>query len=327
MKKTTAALLALVLAVSMLLTSCGGDGFILASTPDADLQAELDEILAKYIACYEEGNAKGAIELFTSDFETTEESIAQFFVQVKETTESPFSLYETYYVKGVAQSEETVKIKKNKTDENYIEILPGGEDIVCALFLSEGEKVSKMMSVILTKDGEAFKIAYINPGVYKIKGEDANVYFEKTKALQSEEKFVAAYMSSCMLNAIMQPGGYLRYPDNDAMDELCYNMFLDIYEKMPLPYALEGTSNSSVGEINVALEKDYGLIPHLIFKTDVKIGDKKQLAAEAQLVIEALEKLSPGIRDSFEYIRMEATNDELGQSADIKTEKIILPLK
>ena len=98
-------------------------------------------------------------------------------------------------------------------------------------------------------------------------------------------------------------------------------------KKMPLPYALEGTSNSSVGEINVALEKDYGLIPHLIFKTDVKIGDKKQLAAEAQLVIEALEKLSPGIRDSFEYIRMEATNDELGQSADIKTEKIILPLK
>ena len=31
MKKTTAALLALVLAVSMLLTSCGGDGFILAA--------------------------------------------------------------------------------------------------------------------------------------------------------------------------------------------------------------------------------------------------------------------------------------------------------
>ena len=42
-------------------------------------------------------------------------------------------------------------------------------------------------------------------------------------------------MSSCMLNAIMQPGGYLRYPDNDAMDELCYNMFLDIYEKNAAP--------------------------------------------------------------------------------------------
>ena len=131
-----------------------------------------------------------------------------------------------------------------------------------------------------------------------------------------------------MLGTVFRPGGYFRYEKDIEMEDLCYQLYLEITEAIELPLKLEGTSNSELGQIDFTNDETHGAIPRLLFKTDVPITDKAALEAEANKVIDALELLSPGLRKNFDYIRMDATNDELGADAStIKSDFVIIATK
>jgi len=103
---------------------------------------------------------------------------------------------------------------------------------------------------------------------------------------------------------------------------------MEITEKIALPLTLEGTANASLGQIDFTFDDELGVMPSFVFKTDVEVSDKTAIEAEAQKVIDALEKVSPGIRESFDYAKMYATNDEFGETADsISTEDFVIKLK
>ena len=76
MKKTIALILALTFILAAALCGCGEKAktageFTLAATLAPEEQQKVDELLAKFMTCYEENNAKDALLLLTDDFGAT----------------------------------------------------------------------------------------------------------------------------------------------------------------------------------------------------------------------------------------------------------------
>jgi len=333
MKKITAISLTFVLILGLFLTSCGEKAdmageFVLAAEPAPELLSEAEGLLSDFITCYENKDAAGAVSLFASEVEATEESLAEYFETVHEYSDAPYVPGDIYYIKNLPDTAGNVKVKKSAEDENYIEFTPIDGEFFYAYYTADSELESRMMTFILLKEGDKLKIQHTNPAVYEFNGKDANAYFEETKRLSDEGKTVAACISSCMLGTVLRPGGHYRYANDTEMEDLCYQMYLGITDKFALPLALSDTTNASLGQVDFIFDDTYGAIPRLLFKTDVPITDKAALTAEANKVVDALEKLSPGLRESFDYLRADATNDELGENADsIKSDYVIIPLK
>lgn len=317
------------LSLTVLLGGCGEKAetageFILASTLSPEDQAQVDQTLATFMQCYEEDNAKDVLPLLSENFNATEEEMLKFFSDVHALAENPFVPYDSYYLNGVTVSDTIIKVKKAETDKNYIELTPAYEEFYCAFYASEGEKVSYMMTLFLVREGGEFKILYVNPGNFKYQGQDAPALFEKTKTLYNDGKLLPAYITSCMLGLTLRPGEYLRYENHIEMEDMCYKLFTEITEKIELPLTLENTSNSSLYTIQITKDESYGILPYVLFKTDVSVADTQALEEESQKVLDALEKLSPGIREAFEYIQMNATNSTPVDAEPADTTPVII---
>ncbi len=328
MIKKIFALILSVLIVFSLAACKKGEKFVLTSDITPERQAQVDEILDTFMQSFEKGDAKTALSLFAEGFEVTEAELSEYFGQINSLIENPFVKFDSYYVKDFKSSEAVLKIKKDKDDNNYIELTPGGEELYCALYVSEGEKISYMFAILLAYDGEKFDIYWINPGDFKYGGQDAPALYNKAKALDGEGKTIAAYIYSCMFGNTMRPAGFYRYGSDADMEELGNRLFSEVSEKFPLPISLENTSNSSVYEIGIASDSEHGIIPLILYKTDVPIKDKSALEAESQKVVDALEKLSPGIREAFDYMRLNATNDTLDENTTtVNAQTVTIKLK
>ena len=334
MKKKISLVLTFVLVLSLVLSACTEPTapetpeFVIASAIDDATKAEADKVLASFMQAFEEDKPADAAELFSEGFEATEENIGAFFAEVRKLVSSPFVPYDAYYISGIEVSDAPVKIKKDESAKDYIELTPAEDELYCAMYVSEGEKISYMMTVLLAKEGENFKIVWVNPTDFKYNGADANALYEKTKALSDDGKTIPAYISSCMLSNVFRPGGYFRYENDLEMEDICYKLFTEIAEKYPLPLALENTSDSAIYEIGISNDAELGIIPLFLFKTSVDVNDEAALKAESEKVITALEKLSPGLRKNFEYARFEATNDELTEeTTSINSKTVNLKLK
>ncbi len=326
-KKISALLLSSLILFS--LVSCKkGEDFVLTSEITPERQAQVDEVLDTFMQSFEKGDAKTAHSLFAEGFEATEAELSEYFNRINSLVENPFVKFDSYYIKDFEPSETVIKIKKNKSDENYVQLTPGGEELYCALYVSEGEKISYMFAVILAYNGEKFDIFWINPGDFKYGGQDAPALYEKAKALDGEGKTIAAYIYSCMFGNTMHPAGFYRYGSNADMEEFGNRLYSDVSDKFKLPMSLENTSNSSVYEIGIASDSEHGIIPLVLYKTDVSIKDTAAIEAESQKVVDALEKLSPGIRDAFDFMRLNVTNDSLDDNTTtVNAKTVTLKLK
>lgn len=331
MKKTLSLILALLLSLSLVLTACDKTSPAPAETPEYvftsemndKTKAEADEVLSTFMQAFEENNPSLALPLFSSGFEATEENLGAFFSEVTKLVDKPFILYDSYYMNDLTVSESPVKVKKSEAAGDYIEITPASKEIYCAMYVSEGEKISRMMSVLLAKEGGKFKITWISPTDFEYNGKGAPAIYKNTQALADDGKLFAAYVSSCMLGNIFRPGGFYRYENDLEMEDLCYKLFADISGTHKLPLALSETTNSSVYEIGIANDDDHGILPMIFYKTDVSVDNEEELRAESKKVLAAIEKLSPGLAENFEYIRFEATNDEITEDTTTINKKTI----
>ena len=341
MKKKEALIISIVaaLAVALIVTLCivlppyfekapkVGE-FTLAANPSPEISEKLDHVTKTFIQCYEENNAEGVLPLLSDEFGATKEDVQSFFDRVHKIAEAPFVPYDSYYMKGLSFSYTLIKVKKSETDKKYIELVQASGELYCALYVSEGEKISFLMTLLLIPSGDDFKIAFINPGDFKYSGKDAPALFEETKAQYNDGSLIASYITSCMLGNTLRPGGYFRYENDVEMEDMCYKLYTEIAEKFELPITLSDTSNSAVYEISIANDATHGVIPHFLVKTDVPSSDKAACEAEGQKVIDALEKLSPGIRESFDYAQMNVTNDNLTEETQkVNSESVIIKLK
>lgn len=331
MKKKISFILALLLIVSLLLTACDKSAPATEETPEYlytsemndKTKAEVDEVLATFMQAFEENNPSLASPLFSSEFNATEEDIGTFFSEVAKLVDKPFMLYDSYYVDNLTVSEAPVKVKKSESAGDFIEITPASKEIYCAMYVSEGEKISRMMTILLAKEGGKFKITWIAPTDFEYNGEGAPALYKKTQALSDDGKLFAAYVSSCMLGNIFRPGGFFRYENDLDMEDLCYKLFADISGTHKLPLVLSETTNSSIYEIGIANDDEHGILPMIFYKTDVPVDSEEELRAESEKVLAAIEKLSPGLSENFEYIRFEATNDEITEDTTTINKKVL----
>ncbi len=331
MKKTLSLILALLLSLSLVLTACDKSTPTPAETPEYvftsemsdKAKAEADEVLATFMQAFEENNPAVAVPLFSSGFEATEENIGAFFSEVAKLVDKPFMLYDSYYINNLTVSESPIKVKKSDSSGDFIEITPASDEIYCAMYVSEGEKISRMMTILLAKEGGKFRITWIAPTDFEYNGKGAPAVYEKTQALADEGKLFAAYVSSCMLGNIFRPGGFFRYENDLEMEDLCYKLFSDISSTYKLPLTLSDTTDSLVYEIGIANDDEHGVIPMILYKTTVPVDDEEQLTKESEKVLAAMEKLSPGLSENFEYIRFEATNDEITEETTTINRKIV----
>lgn len=331
MKKKLSLILALLLVFSLVLTACDKTTPATGETPEYvftseisdKTKAEVDDVLATFMQAFEENNPSLAAPLFSSGFEATDENIGAFFTEVAKLVDKPFMPYDSYYMNNLTVSESPIKVKKNADAGDFIEITPASSELYCAMYVSEGEKVSRMMSILLAKEGGKFKITWISPTDFKYDGEDAPAIYEKTKTLSDDDKLFAAYVSSCMLGNIFRPGGFFRYENDLDMEDICYKLFSDISGTYALPLELSDTSNSSIYEIGIANDEEHGIIPMIFYKTDVPVDNEEELRNESAKVLAAIEKLSPGLSENFEYIRFDATNDEITEDTTTINKKTL----
>ncbi len=328
LKRISALLLAVVTVLSLGACEKSEREFVLTSEMSEERKEAADEVLDTFMKCVESGDAAGAHKLLSEDFGATEEELAGFFSELNNLRENPFVKYDSYYLNDVKVQETVLKVKNNSEDVNYVEIAPAEKEMYLALFASEGEKISYMLAVMLAYTAEKFEVVWVNPGDFKYKGLDAPAIYKKTKALDDSGKTIAAYINSCLLGNIVRPTGFFRYPSDVEMEDLCYKLYTQVAEKFPLPIKLEGTTNSAVYEIGIANDATHGIIPLIMYKTDVKISDNEAIRAEGERVIAAVEKLSPGMKDAFDFVRMNATNDELNENTTtVNTNSMTLELK
>lgn len=330
-KRLTSLVLALVLALG--LASCGnntgGDGseFVLASEITAEKQNEADKVVDSLMAALSSRDTKTALPLFSSGFESTEEELGEFFDKVNALTSNPFVKFDSYYMKDLEVKDTVIKVKKSNDDENYIELTPASSEIYVALLASEGENISYLMTIVLSYNDGKFEIVWINPGDFKYAGRDATAVLETSEKLEEDGNIIGAYISSCMLGNLMRPAGYYRYADDDKMEDFCYKLYSTVSEKFPLPLALDKTTDSSVYELGIAKDDKHGVIPLIMFKTGVDTNNRSAIEEESKKVIDAIESLSPGFRQAFEYARLNATNDDLSKNtSSVKAESVTLKL-
>ncbi len=328
MKKNLSLILALLLILSIALTACDNKPkqlgeYTLTSEISDNTQAEANDVLARFMTAFEENKPADAVNLLHSKLEASEENISAFFEEMHKLVDAPYVPYDSYYMKGLTVSEAPLKIKKNESDPNYIEVAPLADELYYAMYVSEGEKVSRMMTILLARENGELKITWIAPTDFKYDGEDAPAIYNKTKSLSDEGKLFSAYISSCKLGNIIRPGSFFRYSNDLEMEDICYKLVSDIADAHPLPLKLENTNDSSVYEIGIAHDDEHGIIPLVFYATAASVDDEAVLRAESEKVLESLKQVFPDITESSEYIRFEATNDEINESTTSINKKFV----
>lgn len=330
MKKLVLLTLIFAFALTMLLCGCAEkaevvDGFTLAAEEDDATRAALDKTLTAFFDFYEKNDVAGAMTLLSKSFSATEEEVKTFFENIKkDTANAKFKPYDRYYMPNLTVSDEAINVKHTPEDTDYIMVVPAERELCNALYLGETQNASYMLSLMLIREGDEFKIGFITPTLYSHRGQRAPEIFEKTKALKNAGKTVTAYVYSCILGSSYRPGGYMRYNDDEAMQSLCYELFSEVEEKFPLPLALVNTSNSAVHQLSIISGGELGTIPRLLVSTDAPIGDKAALSAECEKVISALDQLSGGLTEEFSSFHFEFTNDEITEDTQSPKAEIVV---
>lgn len=333
MKKTFLCVMAFAAALTLLLCGCGNKPkttgeYTLTSELTSELKTDAEGVLSEFFRCYEEDDAAGVLPLLDESLETNAEDIGALFTELHGMAKNPFVPFDKYYLNGLKVSDTLIKVKHTAEDKAYLELVPASEELLCALYVSEGEKISYMMSVMMTRTEDGFKIGYFTPTVYKYNGMDAPAIYEKTKEISEAGNTVPAYIYSCMIGSAYRPGGYMRYENDVEMEDMCYKLYTEIAEKLPLPYALPDTANSSLYRISIVNDGEYGAMPLLLVRTDTPVSDKAAIEAECQKVIDRIETISPGLRAEFSHANMTVTNDKIDENnPNPKTETFIISLK
>ncbi len=339
MKRTMLFLLAAVMLISASLCGCGEDKkdppkkdstgeYCLAMTPSESDQKEIDKVLESFMKCYEEDRAEDARGLFNKDFAGETADIASFFGEIKKVCKAPFTPFDSYYISGAEVSDLPIKVKHNEEDKTYIELVPASDELYCGTYVSEDEKTSYILSLLLTKERDSWKLAWVNIGDFSYNGKTAPELYAKTVELENNEQLLSAYIYSCLLANTFRPGEYMRYAEDAEMEEICYKLYAEVNDKFKAPVVLENTSASEIHAIRIINDPVEGMLPLFLVKTAAPIADRDALVAEAEKVIDALELLSPGIRENFTHASFSMTNENIDENNPTPTasESFVLAL-
>jgi hypothetical protein len=308
--------------------------FILASNEDMseETSKELGKLTDAFLTALSTAEVDGLMEHMDEAFlagSATKATIRNFFEGVKENNANPFVLYDSYYLKGLTVSDTMVKVKKSESDTQYAELTPGSEEMYAAMFASDNEKISQMVVMLCAKTENTWKIVWIDASDYKYNGKTGEDLYRIAKEFQQKGELMPAYLTSEMMFNTFTPGKLLRYGEFDQMEDFYYQIQSEVWKERKLPFVLDKVSDKlKLFVVGLANEKDWGVIPMIMYQTGTDIADKQAVHEEGRKVIDAFDALYPGVKENFAAIKLHATNEDPSASEKpVDMESFVLPTK
>lgn len=337
MKIKTLCTIALAGLLAMCLCACGNGAveiknpetgiseyaYLAETLPDQD-RAELDAVLSAFELALETQSATELMQFVNASFTADDATLTAFFKGVTEDGSS-YAKYDDYYVSGMKVEETPVLIKKTAESENSVQVVPAGKEMYVALYAGDtSAKVNSMISLVCTKQGGNWYIAWIDISDYQYNGEDAPALYARAKAAYEKGEVMPALVLAQMTASTATPGNALYYASADAIQEFVYEVATEGLKDYPLPMSL---SVSGVTLRSVATAKtEYGVIPMFFYSSETPIANRAAIEKEATRVYRAIGKTFPGTIEAFPQAELRVTNDDPETNENFEYETILVSL-
>lgn len=298
--------------------------YLAEAVPEQD-RAELDAVLEAFESALETQSASELMQYVNTSFTADEPTLTAFFKGVADDGKILYNRYDDYYVSGIKIAETPVFIKKTADAQNSIQIIPAGKEIYVALYAgSSSASVNTMISLVCTKQGGTWYIAWIDVSDYQYHGEDAPALYARAKSAYEQGEVMPAFLLAQMTASVATPGNALRYASADAIQEFVYEVATEGLKDYPLPMAL---SVNGVTLRSVATAKtEYGVIPMFFYSSETPIANRAAIEQEATRVYRAIGKLFPGTNETFPQAELRVTNDDPETNENFEYETILVSL-
>jgi len=314
LKRILSALLAAAMCFS--LASCGYEELMTNEseefylTKDAELseadKAGLEEIQTYFESFIADADPQLIRNYLDASFEATDEQLSQFISTFSGET---FELYDTYYINDIKPDTVARRFKKTPDAQESVELTPAVSEMYLALYKSDEEKISHMLSLLCAKDGGDWKIVWIDATDLAYNGRNASALYAKASELK-DSSFLSSYVYSLLLSLTMRPGNALIYKDHQIFEDFYYQTATEFQKNYPMPYTPDGIENS-IKIHTIALANEGGeILPLIVMQTATPITDEAALRDEAEDVLDALEEKSPGFTDEFNAVAFNAVNED-----------------
>ncbi len=316
----------------LLLASCGAKAeiktddageYVLASQIEDAEYAEIEKIENAFLAALKEKNATEIMSYMDSGFTISEENMTKFFESALREGMAEYKKYDAYYLNGLTVSDISIRAKKSESDKDYIMLTPAAKEIYAALYASENDKVSQVITVLYSKMSGKWKIVWIDSTDLAYGGKKAEYYYDMTLKADDNKQDMLAYIYVQMMCNLYQPGRLYYYEKTDEMTE--YAIQKSTWGEKNFPIELEG--GNKVHLVGIAREED-GIIPMFLYHTAADISDAEAFKKDAIRAKNEFIKKYPEIADNFSKITVRATNvDPATATEQAPIESIVLDMK
>lgn len=326
MKRILAGALAL-----LMLAGCGakaeiksddaGD-YVLTSQPEASDAAEIEKIEEIFLTALKNKNTDELKEQLDPEVPITEETLKAFLESAAGEGMADYKKYDSYYLSGLTKSDISIRAKKSDDSKDYIMFTPASDELYAALYASENEYVSQVITLLFSKVSGKWKIVWIDSTDLAYNGEKADFYYEKSKAARESGQEMLAYIYVQMMYNISQPGRLYYYEKTEEMLEYANEM--SVWGETNFPVELP---TGNVYLVGIAREET-GIVPMFLYHTAADITNAEAFREDAIRAKKEFLKKYPEIAENFSKITVRATNvDPTTATEEAPIESIVLDMK
>lgn len=326
MKRILAGALAL-----LMLVGCGakaeiksddaGD-YVLTSQPEASDAAEIEKIEEIFLTALKDKNTAELKEQLDPEVPITEETLKTFLESAAGEGMADYKKYDAYYLSGLTKSDISIRAKKSDDSKDYIMFTPASDELYAALYASENEYVSQVITLLFSKVSGKWKIVWIDSTDLAYNGEKADFYYEKSKEARESGQEMLAYIYVQMMYNISQPGRLYYYEKTEEMLEYANEM--SVWGETNFPVELP---TGNVYLVGIAREET-GIVPMFLYHTAADITNAEAFRADAIRAKNEFVKKYPEIAENFSKITVRATNvDPTTATEEAPIESIVLDMK
>ncbi len=296
--------------------------YVLTTQLEAKDATEIEKIEEIFLTALKEKETAELKEQLDPETPITEEALKAFLESAAGEGMADYKKYDSYYLNGLTESDVSIRAKKSDDSKDYIMFTPASDELYAALYASENEYVSQVITLLFSKISGKWKIVWIDSTDLAYNGEKAEFYYEKSKEARESGQEMLAYIYVQMMYNLSQPGRLYYYEKTEEM--LDYANEMSAWGETSFPVELP---TGNVHMVGIARE-DIGIIPMFLYHTDADITNAEAFRADALRAKNEFIKKYPEIAENFSKITVRATNvDPTTATEEAPIESIVLDMK
>ncbi|PKM85932.1 MAG: hypothetical protein CVU87_13810 [Firmicutes bacterium HGW-Firmicutes-12] len=309
-------LLFLSITITILLTSCnsfGGGATITFHNSEIDevLKEDFNTINKRIVDSIIDDCPEVMLEMASDDIKKTSGTIKEFYSQLKNSKHKiDFKIMDEYYVKISKIGDYNITIETFQDDSFYVNNIKAvSDEMYVGLFTTDDKITGYLLTLIYIKENGNWKLYSVNCGDYTYQGLSAIDYFQKAKTLYDKEYKIPAYLYMNLGTKLLRPAVFLQYKKQSEFDEFYKKLCNDLNKSLIFPIEMNNViSNPGIWNFNSSNTIE-GIVPIIIYKSNIGLSNEIGLKDEANEMKLSIDKLLPGISESFEYICFQAYSE------------------